>query len=107
MEGKATLASVGETLQSAHAILLGMKPKSPSRRQDNESPEVVWLRGYRCHTLWEGTTRIGRVDLMRRTEGLVYCCSTGMLKREERGLAEAKRWVEEQAMHGRGQLSLF
>lgn len=69
--------------------------------------ELEWLRGYRCHTLWEGSERIGRIEVTRSESGLLYRCAAGTLLIEERRLLKAKRWVSRQAVASKNQLSLF
>ena len=66
-----------------------------------------WLRGYRCHTLWEGSQQLGRIDVAEAGEGLIYKCSVGTLANEVHKLIDAKRWVNEHVVRDRIQLRLF
>lgn len=74
---------------------------------EHKHRKTSWLRGYRCHTLWDERTRVDRIDLVRSGDDLIYLCKVGTRAREERGLAAAKRWVEEQAAMDKAQLALF
>ena len=69
---------------------------------------LTWQRGYRCHTLWSGQTRLGRISLGPHGEwdGL-YRCEAGTRHNVTTSLTQAKRWVREQVRQQRLQLSLF
>jgi hypothetical protein len=77
-------------------------------KQKSNGKKLIWERGYRCHTLWHGKTCIGRITLGDSKERPgVYLCKTGTLQGETKTLAEAKRWVQENAQAGLIQLKLF
>jgi hypothetical protein len=77
-------------------------------KQKNKAKKLLWLRGYRCHTLWDGKTRVGRISLQQSPEGKnLYLCETGTLKRETASLDDAKRWVRENVMLNFLQRTLF
>jgi hypothetical protein len=69
---------------------------------------MVWQRGYRCHTLWQGDLCVGRVDLGEHGNwDEIYRCSAGTTLGEARTLPEAKRWVAEMARLDGVQQKLF
>jgi len=69
---------------------------------------LVWQRGYRCHTLWDGKQCIGRISLGEHDDwdGL-YRCEAGTLRGTATSLVDAKRWVGEHALHNLIQMPLF
>jgi hypothetical protein len=81
-----------------------MGKKSTKRK----APVLVWQRGYRCHTLWNGKERIGRISLGKYKEwDGVYRCEAGTQSGTAASLADAKRWVGEQALRSLIQMPLF
>lgn len=77
-------------------------------KQKNKVKKLMWERGYRCHTLWDGKTCVGRINLGESPEQHgIYLCETGTLKRETSSLTEAKRWVRETVLLNLIQGKLF
>jgi hypothetical protein len=79
-------------------IILSLSKKNgwTSMKQKKKGKKLMWERGYRCHTLWDGKTCVGRISLGESPEQHgTYLCETGTLKRETSSLTEAKRWVQE------------
>jgi hypothetical protein len=81
-------------------------------KQKNKRKKLEWLRGYRCHTLWDGKMRVGRISLGEPDEPHnerhnIYLCETGTLKHEAKSLLEAKRWVRENVLLNLVQGKLF
>ncbi|RJG06082.1 hypothetical protein D3870_08740 [Noviherbaspirillum cavernae] len=78
------------------------------KKRNKQANALTWQRGYRCHTLWNGTQRIGRISLGEsgKWDG-VYRCEVGTLRGETASLPEAKRWLKEQARLDLTQLRLF
>jgi hypothetical protein len=77
-------------------------------RKKKHTPVLVWQRGYRCHTLWHGKERLGRISLGKHGEwDGTYHCEAGMQRGATSSLAEAKRWVSEQVRKNLLQLALF
>ena len=78
-----------------------------AKRKKSELP-MIWERGYRCHTLWQGDKCIGRVELgASGTWDEVYRCRAGTTLGEAKSLAQAKRWVTEMARLDGVQQKLF
>jgi hypothetical protein len=77
-------------------------------KRKNKGKNLVWERGYRCHTLWDGKICVGRISLGDGPEQKnVYLCETGTLKREAGSLVDAKQWVQEQVLLNLIQQTLF
>jgi hypothetical protein len=77
-------------------------------KRKNIGKKLVWERGYRCHTLWDGKICVGRISLGESAEcKTVYLCETGTLKREAGSLTEAKQWVQEHMLLNLIQGKLF
>jgi hypothetical protein len=77
-------------------------------KQKNKGKKLVWERGYRCHTLWDGKICVGRISLGESPEQQgMYLCETGTLKGETGSLSEAKRWVQENVLLNLIQGKLF
>lgn len=77
-------------------------------KQKNKGKKLEWLRGYRCHTLWDGKMRVARISVGAAPERRgIYLCETGTLKHEANSLDEAKRWVQENVLLNLIQGKLF
>lgn len=77
-------------------------------RKKNKGGKLVWERGYRCHTLWDGKTCVGRISLGESPDRRrIYLCETGTVKRETSTLAEAKQWVRDNVLFNLFQGQLF
>jgi hypothetical protein len=77
-------------------------------KQKNKSKKLMWQRGYLGHTLWDGKHCIGRIRLKKNDGSMSsYLCETGTRRQEAVSLAEAKRWVRENALLNMLQPQLF
>lgn len=77
------------------------------KKRKKEVP-MIWERGYRCHTLWQGDQCVGRIELgSSGTWDEIYRCRAGTSTGEARTLSAAKRWVAETAKLDGIQQKLF
>ena len=79
-----------------------------ARKSRGKKLTLTWQRGYRCHTLWQGSERVGRIDLgsFGKWDG-VYRCQAGTFTFECGDLVAAKRWVKTIAVQDQIQHKLF
>jgi hypothetical protein len=90
-------------------VVLGKNPndmRTPTEPNNGVS-QLVWQRGFRCHTLWLGEQCIGRITLEKSTEGKNYRCQAGTRCSDAALLKHAKAWVLSQAALAQVQHSLF
>jgi hypothetical protein len=77
------------------------------KKKKKELP-MIWQRGYRCHTLWQGNECVGRIELgAAESWDEIYRCQAGTVLGEAKILVEAKRWVQETARLSKIQHRLF